>query len=140
MESVAKLYQELLNRELNSLERERQKQYEHLFDELAARGMIREDIHIEQALELEMNFMCRFTEYAILQFKKLMNNNASEIKELEKAYRYGIDSFFGKSLLRMFGIISNVRSSLREEYAREYLEKIRSEALLELENAKIKPR
>jgi hypothetical protein len=69
-----------------------------------------------------------------------MNNNASEIKELENAYRYGIDSFFSKSLLRMFGIISNVRSSLREEYAREYLEKIRSEALRELENEKSKPR
>jgi hypothetical protein len=140
MKSVAKLYQELLNKELNSLERERKKQYENLFDELAARGMVRADIHIEKALELEMNFMRRFTEYAILQFKKLLNNNASEIKELEKAYRYGIDSFFGKSLLRMFGIISNVRSSLREEYAREYLEKIRSEALRELENEKSKPR
>jgi len=140
MKSVVKSYQELLNKELNSLERERKNNYAHLFDELAARGMIRADIHIEQALELEMNFMRRFTEYAILQFKKLMNNHASEINELEKAYQYGIDSFFGKSLLRMFGIISNVRSSLKEEYAREYLEKIRSEALRELENAKSKPR
>jgi len=136
MKSVAKLYQELLNKELDSLEIERKKHYAQLFDELAARGMIRADIHIEQALELEMNFMRRFIEYAILQFKKLMNNHASEVNELEKAYHCGIDSFFGKSLLRMFGIISNVRSSLKEEYAREYLEKIRAEALRELENAK----
>ena len=139
MEDIVKLYQELLNKELNSLERERKKHYEHLFDDLAARGMVRADIHIEQALELEMNFMRRFTDYAMSQFKKLMNDPSLEINQLEKAYRYGIDLFFGKSLQRMFGIISNVRSSLKEEYAREHLEKIRLEALRELESVKVKP-
>jgi hypothetical protein len=138
MEDIVKLYQELLNKELNSLERERKKHYEHLFDDLASRGMVRADIHIEQALELEMNFMRRFTDYAMSQFKKLMNDPSLEINELEKAYRFGIDLFFGKSLQRMFGIISNVRSSLKEEYAREHLEKIRLEALRELESAKVK--
>jgi hypothetical protein len=140
MEDIVKLYQELLNKELNSLERERKKHYEHLFDDLASRGMVRADIHIEQALELEMNFMRRFTDYAMSQFKKLMSDPSLKINELEKAYRYGIDLFFGKSLQRMFGIISNVRSSLKEEYAREHLEKIRLEALRELESAKSKPR
>jgi hypothetical protein len=140
MEDIVKLYKELLNKELNSLERERKKHYEHLFDDLAARSMVRAGIHIEQALELEMNFMRRFTDYAISQFKKLINDPALEINELEKAYRFGIDLFFGKSLQRMFGIISNVRSSLKEEYAREHLEKIRLEALRELESVKVKPR
>jgi hypothetical protein len=140
MEDIVKLYQELLNKELNSLERERKKHYEHLFDDLASRGMVRADIHIEQALELEMNFMRRFTDYAMSQFKKLMSDPSLEINELEKVYRFGIDLFFGKSLQRMFGIISNVRSSLKEEYAREHLEKIRLEALRELESAKSKPR
>ncbi len=139
MEDIVKLYQELLNKELNSLERERKKHYEHLFDDLAARRMVRADIHIEQALELEMNFMRRFTDYALSQFKKLMSDPSLEINELEKVYRYGIDLFFGKSLQRMFGIISNVRSSLKEEYAREHLEKIRLEALRELESVKVKP-
>jgi len=140
MEDIVKLYQELLNKELNSLERERKKHYEHLFDDLASRGMVRADIHIEQALELEMNFMRRFTDYAMSQFKKLMSDPSLEINELEKVYRFGIDLFFGKSLQRMFGIISNVRSSLKEEYAREHLEKIRLEALRELESVKVKPR
>ncbi|MFH1701919.1 MAG: hypothetical protein ABIB41_00635 [Nitrospirota bacterium] len=139
MEDIVKLYQELLNKELNSLERERKKHYEHMFDDLASRRMVRADIHIEQALELEMNFMRRFTDYAMSQFKKLINDPAFEINELEKAYRYGIDLFFGKSLQRMFGIISNVRSSLKEEYAIEHLEKIRLEALRELESVKVKP-
>jgi hypothetical protein len=140
MEDIVMLYQELLKKELNSLERERKKHYEHLFDDLASRGMVRADIHIEQALELEMNFMRRFTDYAMSQFKKLMSDPSLEINELEKVYRFGIDLFFGKSLQRMFGIISNVRSSLKEEYAREHLEKIRLEALRELESAKSKPR
>ncbi len=139
MEDIVKLYQELLNKELNSLERERKKHYEHMFDDLASRRMVRADIHIEQALELEMNFMRRFNDYAISQFKKLINDPSLEINKLEKAYRYGIDLFFGKSLQRMFGIISNVRSSLKEEYAREHLEKIRLEALRELESVKVKP-
>lgn len=140
MEDTVKLYQALLDKELDSLERERKKHYDHLFSDLAARGMVRADIHIEQVLGLEKKFMRRFIEYAISQFKKLMNDPAANINELEKAYRYGIDSFFGKSLQRMFGIISNVRSSIKEEYARESLEKIRLEALRELESAKGKPR
>lgn len=136
MEDTVKLYQALLDKELDSLERERKKHYDHLFSDLTARGMVRADIHIEQALELEINFMRRFIEYAISQFKKLMNDPAAKINELEKAYRYGIDSFFGKSLQRMLGIINNVRSSIKGEYAQESLEKIRLGALRVLESAK----
>jgi hypothetical protein len=138
MEEAVKSYQRLLNKEMNSLERERKNNYDHLVDDLAAKGMVRADIHIEQALELEMNFMLRFVNYAISQFKKLMHDPAIKIDDLEKTYRYGINSCFGKSLQRMIGIISNVRSSLKEEYAQESLEKIRSEALLALETAKRK--
>jgi hypothetical protein len=58
------------------------------------------------------------------------------IDELEKTYRYGINLFFGKSLQRMLGIISNVRSSVTDDYAQEALEKIRSEALQALEVVK----
>jgi fructose-1,6-bisphosphatase len=98
--------------------------------------MVRADIHIEQALELEMNFMRRFIDYAISQFKRLMNYPDVDIDELEKTYRHGINVFFGKSLQRMLGIINNVRSSVTDDYAQEALEKVRSEALQALEIAK----
>jgi hypothetical protein len=129
-------YQALLTKALDSLERERKKQYDQLFSELANRGMVRADIHIEQALELEMHFMSRFIDYAISQFKGLMNSPEVNIDELEKTYRYGINLFFSKSLQRMLGIISNVRSSVTDDYAQEALEKIRSEALQALEVVK----
>jgi hypothetical protein len=129
-------YQALLTKALDSLERERKKQYDQLFSELANRGMVRADIHIEKALELEMHFMSRFIDYAISQFKGLMNSPEVNIDELEKTYRYGINLFFSKSLQRMLGIISNVRSSVTDDYAQEALEKIRSEALQALEVVK----
>jgi hypothetical protein len=44
MEDIVKLYQELLNKELNSLERERKKHYEHLFDV----ALMFVQIHIER--------------------------------------------------------------------------------------------
>jgi hypothetical protein len=47
MEEAVKLYQTLLNKEMNSLERERKNNYDHLVDNLAAKGMVRADIHIE---------------------------------------------------------------------------------------------
>jgi len=129
-------YQALLTKALDSLERERKKQYDQLFSELANRGMVRADIHIEKALELEMHFMSRFIDYAISQFKGLMNSPEVNIDELEKTYRYGINLFFSKSLQRMLGIISNVSSSVTDDYAQEALEKIRSEALQALEVVK----
>jgi hypothetical protein len=136
MKDRGQSYQALLTKELDSLERERKKQYDQLFSELANRGMVRAGIHIEQALELEMNFMRRFIDYAISQFKRLMNSPEVDIDELEKTYRHGINVFFGKSLQRMLGIINNVRSSVTDDYAQEALEKVRSEALQALEIAK----
>ncbi len=136
MEDIGQSYQALLNKELDSLEKERKKQYDQVFSELANRGMVRADIHIEQALELEKNFMSRFIDYAISQFKRLMNSPDGNIDELEKTYRYGINLFFGKSLQRMLGIVSNVRSSITDDYAQEALEKVRFEAFQKLEVAK----
>lgn len=136
MEDIGQSYQALLNKELDSLEKERKKQYDQVFSELANRGMVRADIHIEQALELEKNFMSRFIDYAISQFKRLMNSPEGNIDELEKTYRYGINLFFGKSLQRMLGIVSNVRSSITDDYAQEALEKVRFEAFQKLEVAK----
>jgi hypothetical protein len=136
MKEIGQSYQALLNKELDSLERERKKQYDQLFSELANRGMVRADIHIEQALELEMNYMSRFIDYAVSQFKRLTNSPEVNIDELEKTYRYGINLFFGKSLQRMLVIISNVRSTITDDYAQETLEKVRSEALQALEVAK----
>lgn len=136
MEDIGQSYQTLLNKELDSLEKERKKQYDQVFSELANRGMVRADIHIEQALELEKNFMSRFIDYAISQFKRLMNSPDGNIDELEKTYRYGINLFFGKSLQRMLGIVSNVRSSITDDYAQEALEKVRFEAFQKLEVAK----
>jgi hypothetical protein len=136
MKEIGQSYQALLNKELDSLERERKKQYDQLFSELANRGMVRADIHIEQALELEMNYMSRFIDCAVSQFKRLTNSPEVNIDELEKTYRYGINLFFGKSLQRMLVIISNVRSTITDDYAQETLEKVRSEALQALEVAK----
>ncbi|HYA11535.1 MAG TPA: hypothetical protein VEF37_00955 [Thermodesulfovibrionales bacterium] len=136
MKERGQSYRELLNKELDSLERERKRHYDHLFSELAARGMVRADIHIEQALELEMKFKRRFIEYAISQLKRLMSSPEADINILEKAYLYGINSLFGKSLQRMLGIIDNVRSSITDDYVQEALEKVRAEALQALEIAK----
>jgi hypothetical protein len=136
MKDRGQSYQALLTKELDSLERERKNQYDQLFSDLVTQRMVRADIHIEQALELEMNFMRRFIDYAISQFKRLMNYPDVDIDELEKTYRHGINVFFGKSLQRMLGIINNVRSSVTDDYAQEALEKVRSEALQALEIAK----
>jgi hypothetical protein len=56
---------------------------------------------------------------------------------LEKIYRYEINYFFGKSLQRMLGIVSNVRGSISTAYAQEFLERVKSEALQIFENAKV---
>lgn len=136
MKDISQSYQALLIKELDSLEGERKKQYEQLFSELATKGMVRADIHIEQALELEMKFMRRFIEHEISQLQRLMNSPEADMNTLEKAYLYGINSLFGKSLQRMLGIINNVRSSITDDYAQEALEKVRSEALQALEVAK----
>ncbi len=129
MEDVTQLYKSLLNKELEFLERERRKEYECLFDDLAKQGMVRSDIHIEQALALEIKFIQRFVEYAIAQYKKLKNSPESDMDMLEKMYRHEINYFFGRSLQRMLGIINNVRGSINADYAQEFLERVKSEAL-----------
>ncbi len=129
MEDVTQLYKSLLNKELEFLERERRKEYECLFDDLAKQGMVRSDIHIEQALALEIKFIQRFVEYAIAQYKKLKNSSESDMDMLEKMYRHEINYFFGRSLQRMLGIINNVRGSINADYAQKFLERVKSEAL-----------
>jgi hypothetical protein len=136
MKDISQSYQALLIKELDSLEGERKKQYEQLFSELATKRMVRADIHIEQALELEMKFMRRFIEHGISQLQRLMNSPEADMNTLEKAYLYGTNLLFGKSLQRMLGIINNVRSSITDDYAQKALEKVRSEALQALEVAK----
>lgn len=136
MKDISQSYQALLIKELDSLEGERKKQYEQLFSELATKGMVRADIHIEQALELEMKFMRCFIDYAISELKRLMNSPEADMNTLGEAYLHGINLLFGKSLQRMLGIINNVRSSITDDYAQEALEKVRSEALQALEVAK----
>ncbi len=133
---MVKLYSKFLSEKLETLERERRRQYELLFDELVAKGMVRADIHIEKALELEIKFFRDFIDYALTQFKELRNSSSAEIHEVEEVCRYYIETFFRNSLQRMIGIINNVRSSIKEEFAIEPLEKIRSEALKKLEMAK----
>lgn len=136
MEDVNQVYKELLNREFDSLERQRRKQYEHLVNELAQRGMVREGIHIEKALELEIHSMRHFIDYAISQFKRMMNSPEANIGILEKTCRDGINLFFSKSLQRMIAIIINVRSPVKEDYPIGHLEKLKSEALQDLEIVK----
>ena len=136
MEDINRVYKELLDREFDSLERERRKQYEHLFNELAQQRMVHEGIHIEKAMELEIHFMRRFVDYAISQFKRMMNSPDANIDLIEKTFRDGINLFFSKSLQRMIAIIMNVRSSVKEDYPLGHLEKLRSEAFQELESVK----
>ena len=137
MKDIGQHYQSLLDKELDSLERERRKEYEYLFDDLVRQGMVRKDMHIEQALELERKFIQRFVEYAVAQYKKLKDSSEADMNMLEKMYRNGINYFFGRSLQRMLGIISNVRGSIPAAYAQEFLEKVKSEALQIFEIAKV---
>jgi len=136
MKDIEQRYQSLLGKESDYLERERRKEYEHLFDDLARQGMVRADLHTEQALELEVKFMQCFTEYAIAQYRALKNYSQSDMNMLERMYRNEINSFFGRSLQRMLGIISNVRGSVTATYAQEFLEEVKSHALQALETAK----
>ncbi len=136
MEDINQAYKELLDREFDSLEKERRKQYEHLVDELIQQGRVREGIHIEMALELEIHFMRRFIDYAISHFKRMTISPEANIDIIEKTFRDGINLFFSKSLQRMIAIIMNVRSSVKEDYPAGHLEKLRSEALQWLENVK----
>ena len=136
MKDIGQHYQSLLDKELDSLERERRKEYEYLFDDLVRRGMVRKDIHIEQALELEGEFMLRFTTYAIAKYKQLNISPEVDMNMLEKMFRNAINSFFGRSLQRMLGIVNNVRGSIPASYAQEFLEKIKSKALQSFEITK----
>ena len=137
MKDEAQLYKSLMNKELDYLERERRKDYEHLFDDLARQGMVRADIHIEQALELEKKFIQYFSKFAITHYKKLKNPHESEEDILEKMYRYEINYLAGRSLQRMLGIVNNVRGSLTDVFVLSYLEKVKSDALEAFEIAKV---
>lgn len=136
MGDVHQLYKELIEREFDSLEEKRRKEYEHLVSDLTEREMVREFIHIEQALELEIRYLRRFVDYALSQFKRLMSSPEAHSDLLEKIYLNSIQSFFSRSLQRMIAIITNVRSPIKEDYAIELLEKVKSEALQEIENIK----
>jgi len=136
MKDIVKRFQSLLSKQIDYLEKERRKEYEHLFDDLVRQGMVRAELHIERALEVEERFMQRFIEYAIAQYRALKNSPEADLDLLEKIYRNEINSTFGRSLQRMLGIMSNVRSSLTAAYAQESLGKIKSYALQELEVAK----
>ena len=98
--------------------------------------MVRKDIHIEQALELEIKFIQRFVEYAVAQYKKLKDSSEVDMNMLEKMFRNAMNSFFGRSLQRMLGIVNNVRGSIPASYAQEFLEKIKSKALQSFEITK----
>jgi hypothetical protein len=138
MKDVVQLYKSLLSEELDIIERKRRKEYENLFDDLVRQGMVRADVHIEQALELERKFIQQFVEYAIAQYKELKDSPESDMNMIEKTYRYEVNHFFGRSLQRMLGIINNVRGSITTAYAQEFLARIKSEASQIFENAKVR--
>jgi uncharacterized protein with gpF-like domain len=136
MKDIGQQYQLLLSEEIDILESERRKDYESLFDDLARQRMVRADIHIEQALELERKYIQCFFKNAIAQYKKFKNPHESDLKILEKMYRHEINSFFGRSLQRMLGIVSNVRGSITDAFVLNFLEKVKSEAFKAFESAK----
>jgi len=137
MKDIGRQYQLLLSKELDVLERERRKDYESLFDDLARQRMVRADIHIEQALELERKYRQCFFKHAITQYKKFKNPHESDLEMLEKIYRHEINSLFGKSLQRMLGIVSNVRGSITDAFVLNFLEEVKSEAFKAFESAKV---
>jgi uncharacterized protein with gpF-like domain len=137
MKDIGQHYQLLLSKELDILERERRKDYESLFDDLARQRMVRADIHIEQALELERKYIQCFFKHAIAQYKKFKNTHESDLEMLEKIYRHEINSFFGRSLQRMLGLVSNVRGSITDVFVLNFLEKVKSEAFKAFESAKV---
>ncbi len=138
MEDAKQAYKELLEKEYYVFERGRRKEYEDLVDDLTEREMVREGIHIEKALELEIQYMKRFIDYALSQFERLIHSHAAHSDLLEKIYRESITLFFSKSLQRMIAITMNVRSLVREEDTIEPLEKVKSDAFRKLEIVKAK--
>jgi len=137
MKNIGQQYRLLLSKELDVLERERRKDYERLIDDLARQRMVRADIHIEQALELERKYIQCFFKHAIAQYKKFKNPHESDLEMLEKIYRHEINSLFGKSLQRMLGIVSNVRGSITDAFVLNFLEEVKSEAFKAFESAKV---
>jgi hypothetical protein len=138
MKNAAQLYKSSLSKEVDNIERRRRKEYENLFDDLVRQGMVRADIHIEQALELERKFMKCFAEYALAQYEGFKDPAGSEMNMLEKVYRQEINAFFGRALQRMLGITNNVRGSITTAYVQEFLESVKSGALERFENAKVR--
>ena len=138
MEDLKQVYKELLNMECDVLERGRRKEYEDLVDDFTKREMVREGIHIEKALELEIQYSIRFIDYALSQFERLIHSHAAHNDLLENICRESITLFFSKSLQRMIAITMNVRSPVKEEYMIEPLEKVKSEAFRKLEIVKAK--
>lgn len=138
MKDIGQQYQLLLNKEIDVFERERRKDYESLFDDLTMQAMVREDIHIEQALELERKYIQHFFKHAIGEYKKFSNFHKSDLKMLEKIYRHEINFYFGRSLQRMLGIVSNVRGSITDAFVLNFLEKVQTEAFKAFESVELR--
>lgn len=135
MESINQLYQQLLNKKRDSLEREGRKKYEQLKADLASKGVIRSGIHIQQAVEIKADNIRQFIEYAISQYKRLSNSPESNIDELEKTFQRNID---GLCLTTVQEMEDNFRGMMvpRPHNFESKFETIKSEALQELEIAK----
>ncbi len=136
MENINQLYKSLLNKEIDSLVREGRERYEKMTRELSGRGMIRSGIHIERALEIETDNMRRFINRAISEYIRLIQAPEADSNELEKIYRSYINGVALKIPQSLKDTLRSIMSPTSSSYFEPALERLKSEALRELDIAK----
>jgi|GEM_PF-2682931 hypothetical protein len=129
-------YRQMLDAESSRLGLERKRCYDTLFDDLANNGMVQSDTHVEESLKIEIEHIRFFVDYALSQLKNLILSHGADIQEAEMIFTKSIRAFTGAGLLRMLGLIANVRSSHKDRFAQEALRQIEGEALQRLTSLK----
>lgn len=133
MENLNQLYQNLLNKELDSLEKERQKEEKTTITPLSAR-LPHSGLIVEQYLEVEMKYMRLFVNRAIAHFKRLSSSPDLNTDELEKTYQQYVNGVLFKASQRMKEVRDRVNIPA-DSYEVE-LNKVRANAWRDMEIVK----
>lgn len=133
MENLNQLYQDLLSKELDSLEREWQKEVKTTITPLSAR-LPHSGLIVEKYLEVEMKYMRLFVNRAIAHFKRLSSSPALNTDELEKTYQHYVNGVLFKASQRMKEVRNRVNVPA-DSYEVD-LNKVRSDAWREMEIVK----
>ena len=136
MDNINQLYQALLIKEIESLEREEVKQHVQMTAELANRGMLSSGIYIQRVLEIESDVMRRFVRSAISEFIRLRQTPEADTDGLEQIYLSHIERLVSKTKQKMEDTIKSRMSPVSGNYFERDLEKLKSEAFRELDIAK----